>query len=181
MSILSLRSNIILSLCLLFFAGCKTTEEKAKAADAKKKQKEATLMRFHLEVNPDGTGHNAPVPVYRHKPIFVNVQKDAVLDVGYMVRAELVDVDEHGGFAIKLTFNDRGAFRLDNLTTSFKGQRLAIYAQWDEVRWLAAPRISRRIANGVFIFTPDASREEAERIVNGLNNVITKVAKPFVF
>ena len=44
-----------------------------------------------------------------------------------------------------------------------------------EARWLAAPRISQRIKDGVLVFTPDATREEAERIVRGLNNVAIKL------
>jgi hypothetical protein len=44
-------------------------------------------------------------------------------------------------------------------------------------RWLAAPQITKHLSAGVFTFTPDATREEAERIVTGLNNVAEKVKK----
>ena len=54
-------------------------------------------------------------------------------------------------------------------------------ARWTETRWLAAPLITKRISDGVFIFTPDASKEETERIVNGLKNVIKQLQKPYVF
>jgi preprotein translocase subunit SecD len=97
-----------------------------------------------------------------------------------MLKAEVVTIDEHGGFAIRIIFDEPGKFRLDNVTAANKGKRIVVMAQWTEVRWLAAPKINRRISDGVFVFTPDASREEAERIVNGLNNVIKKVRKPFV-
>ena len=43
-----------------------------------------------------------------------------------------------------------------------------------EGRWLAAPRINKRIADGVLVFTPDATREEAEQIALGLNNLAQK-------
>lgn len=43
-----------------------------------------------------------------------------------------------------------------------------------ESGWLAAVLIRRRIANGEFIFTPDASRAEGIRIVRGLRNVLAK-------
>jgi hypothetical protein len=33
------------------------------------------------------------------------------------------------------------------------------------------------LADGVFVFTPDASREEAERIVRGLNNAVNLARK----
>jgi hypothetical protein len=38
--------------------------------------------------------------------------------------------------------------------------------------WLAAVKIRERNASGVFLFSPDASPEEAARIVRGLKNVL---------
>jgi hypothetical protein len=43
--------------------------------------------------------------------------------------------------------------------------------------WLAAVLIRDRISNGLFRFTPDASREEGLRIVRGLKNVIAEGKK----
>jgi hypothetical protein len=43
--------------------------------------------------------------------------------------------------------------------------------------WLAAVLIRQRISNGLFRFTPDASRAEGLRIVRGLRNVIPKEQK----
>jgi hypothetical protein len=43
--------------------------------------------------------------------------------------------------------------------------------------WLAAVLIRQRISNGLFRFTPDASRAEGNRIVRGLRNVIGKDKK----
>jgi hypothetical protein len=43
--------------------------------------------------------------------------------------------------------------------------------------WLAAVLIRQRISNGLFRFTPDASRAEGLRIVRGLRNVIGKEKK----
>ena len=166
------RFNIILALFLLITAGCKTTEEKKKA-------KEASFLRFHVETNVDGTQHNAQVAVYRANPMLLGVERDAALDEGFMDKVEMVTVDEFGSHAIKITFNEQGTKRLDYLTSSFKGRRLVIHGKWTESRWLAAPLITKRITNGVFIFTPDASREETERIVSGLNNVIAKLKKPY--
>lgn len=40
--------------------------------------------------------------------------------------------------------------------------------------WLAAVLVRQPIENGVFRFTPDASREEGIRIVRGLRNVLAK-------
>ena len=161
------RFNIILAVVLLVALGCKTSEEKKRA-------KEAAFLRFHIERNVDGTQHNAPVPVYRANPMLVGVERNAALDEDFMDKVELVAADEFGNLAIKVTFNAAGTRRLDYITSSYKGKRLAVHAKWTESRWLAAPLITRRITDGVFIFTPDASREECERIVRGLNNVIAK-------
>jgi hypothetical protein len=37
--------------------------------------------------------------------------------------------------------------------------------------------LSGRISNGLFAFTPDTTREEADRIARGLNNVAEQVRK----
>lgn len=166
------RFNIILALLLFLPVGCKTSEEKKKA-------KEATFLRFHVETNVDGTAHNTRVPIYRAHPMLVGVERDAVLDEGFMDKVELVAADEFGNHAIKITFDENGKRRLDNVTSLHKGRRLAVQARWTEDRWLAAPLITKRITDGVFIFTPDASREETERIVAGLKNVIAKLKKPY--
>ena len=172
MKVLLPRFNMILALVLFVSLGCKTAEEKKKA-------KEATFLRFHIETNVDGTKHNAPVPIYRANPILVGVERNAALDEDFMDKVELVAADEFGNVAIKVTFNATGTRRLDYVTSSNKGKRLAVHAKWTESRWLAAPLITKRITNGDFVFTPDASREECERIVSGLNNVIAKLKKPY--
>ena len=174
MKIPSFAINLFLLLLLAVGSACKSTEEKERA-------KRAASVRLHLETNPDGTPYNGPVPVYRSNPVIVNVQQNFLLDEGFLKRADIVDVDEHGGWAIRLVFDDRGARRLEHITTANKGRRMAVFAKWDESRWLAAPVITRNITDGVFVFTPDASREEAELIVQGVNNMIKKLNKPYIF
>jgi len=158
-------------------AGCGSAEKKKE----EKPGKEASAMRFHLETNRDGTDKNTTILVYRARPIQVQVERGVALDEGMMASASVVDVDQMGGYGIKILFDDAGKRALETLTIAHKGRHLAIFAQWTEARWLAAPLIQKRISDGVFIFTPDASREECDRIVLGLNNVIKKVKKPFVF
>lgn len=166
--------NIILAFCSLALFGCKTAEQRKQA-------KQGAFLRFHLEINPDGTPYNGPVTVYRADPIIVNVEASAALDEAMMKEVSLVDADRMGGFAVKVTFNEEGTRKLDSLTIQYRGRRLAVHAGWTEMRWLAAPMINKRISNGVFIFTPDASREESERIVAGLKNVIKKLSEPYTF
>lgn len=176
-----LSINMILPVVCLLLVACKTPAEKEKAAEAKLKAKQATSLTIHLETNADGTKRTTTVPVYRARPEMIAIEVDPFLDPGFFKKAELVTVDEHGGFAIKITLDQAGTFRLANVTTANKGRRLVIGVRWEDFRWLAAPRISRPITEGVLIFTPDATREEAERLVTGLNNVIKKVTGPFVF
>jgi hypothetical protein len=158
--------NIYLLLVLPVVFGslsCRTAEERQKA-------NELSTIRFHLEVNADGTPFNSGVTIFRAMPILVNIARDALLDERDVDQAGVIDTED--GFAIRIQFNRHGAIVLENTTTSYKGQRLAILSEFGESRWLAAPLINRRIENGLFVFTPDATREEAERIVRGLNNAV---------
>ena len=82
-----------------------------------------------------------------------------------------------GSFAIALQFDRRGTWLLEQYTVSGKGRRAAIFSQFSDTRWLAAPILNRNITDGRFVFTPDATRAEAERIVRGLNNVAKVVKK----
>lgn len=158
---------------LAFCGGCKTTEER-------KKDKEASMLRFHLETNPDGSARSAPIAIFRKNPMPVNLMAGPFLTERDLTAAEVVEVGEDG-FAIKVQFNAHGTLVLESYTGSYKGQRIGIFASWTEARWLAAPRITQKIATGSFIFTPDCSREEAERICNGLRNLIKKAKKRSAF
>src|SRR6185295_16285008 len=64
-------------------AGCESHGGKSK--------KEASTLRLHLEVTPDGTARSAPVPIFRARPIQVNVEKDAFLNEGLIQKAEVVN------------------------------------------------------------------------------------------
>jgi hypothetical protein len=152
--------------------GCKTTEEKEQS-------KQASTLRFHLEVNEDGTARNSGVPIYRERPMLVNVNRDPFLTEGDIDQARVVDVI--GGFSIEVSLNKHGALVLDMVSGGNKGRRIGIQSQFGQTRWLAAPMITRRIQDGLFVFTPDASREEAERIVRGLNNLVKKLKKKYTF
>ncbi len=164
-----LRSfNIYLLLvAFLFTFGCTSSE-------ARKKKKEQSTVRLHLEVNSDDTGRSGPVKV-THEQIDVNVEKEPFMMEDEVDHASVVDTV--GGFAIQLSFSAHGTLKLDMVTTSNKGRRIAILAQFPKSHWLAAPLITKRIATGNLVFTPDCTREEAERFVNGLNNVAEKAKK----
>jgi hypothetical protein len=130
--------------------------------------KHLASVRVHLEVNPDGTERSHPVPIGRTGLFMVNVEKTPFLSEHQLKEAMLVETND--GFALKLEFDQKGTWLLEQYTSASRGKRAAVFVQWEEqMRWLAAPRMEHRLTNGVLLFTPDASREETERIVLGLN------------
>ncbi|MBT5928400.1 MAG: hypothetical protein HOH33_17495 [Verrucomicrobia bacterium] len=171
MNRLRVSINIIFTTVFLLSIGCQTGE--------RSKDKKYSLMNFHLEATPDGTGRTGYVPIYRASPIQIGVYNEAFLDVGYITQASVVEAI--GGFSIRIQFDEIGSKRLQTITTTSRGRRIAIHSNFDDSRWLAAPMIDRTVTDGVLIFTPDATREEADRIVVGINNVAEDLAKPYVF
>ena len=170
--------NIYFLLCamvvLFLTPGCKTSPETQKK---NKEKKLATVLRLHLETRPDNSGHQETISVLRDNPVKISVQKTAFLNEANIAEADIID--GIGGFSISLKFDRRGRLLLEQFSTANIGRRIAVYAQFSEglkeARWLAAPLVHKRIGDGVLTFTPDASREEAELIVKGLNNVAKKV------
>ncbi len=164
------RFNIYLAaaFALILTGGCLTHKGKDK--------KVATTISLHLESDPDGLSDIGPESIYRSDPIVVSVNKLPFLDGGDLEEASVVD--EPGGlYSIRLRFNWQGAAILASVTSANPGRRIAIYSAFGDARWLAAPLIRERISNGVLTFTPDATHEEAERIVRGLNNVAKGLKK----
>ncbi len=177
MNITFIRFNIFL-IAVMLLVGCahnKQTAQKDDSSPKKKKSssKEATQISFHCEMNPDGSDRCVQASIYRAKPMIITVNRSAALNEGFVERADVVEF--MGTYAIRIKFDSTGTLLLDELTTSNKGRHVAIFCQFGDARWIAAPLITQRISNGVFIFTPDATREEAERIVRGLNNIANAV------
>jgi hypothetical protein len=160
------RFNAYLALALfaLCWAGCQAL-----------KKKEASTLRVHLEVNRDGTDKNGPVPVYRENPVYVNVEHSPFLTEASIAKASLVDA--LGSFQIMIQYDRRGTWLLEQYSTANRGRRIAIFSQFGQARWLAAPVLQNRISDGLLVFTPDATREESERIVRGLSNVAKAMQK----
>jgi preprotein translocase subunit SecD len=160
----SFNAYLTVALLVLFCGGCQLF-----------KKKEATILRVHLEVNPDGTDKNKPVPVYRQSPVYVNVDDASFLNEGHVEKASVIDA--LGSFQIMLQLDRQGKWLLEQYSVAHRGRRVAIYTEFGQARWLAAPVLQKRIPDGVLVFTPDATREEAERIVLGLNNVAKRLQK----
>lgn len=150
----------------LWFTGCASSEERAR-------RKEASSLRLYLEEQFDTGDKTTLVPIYRANPTLVRINKQPFLDEGHLVDARVVDVV--GGFAVVVKFDFHGALVLENVSNSYRGRRVAIYGMFTDARWLAAPVLHDKITDGRLVFTPDATREEAERLVRGLNNIAVQL------
>lgn len=148
-----------------------STNDVKKAEETKKKKKrgkkEYSMVHLHLEVPRDTSGRSQEIQVLRDHPIVINVEKVPFLSESLLADARIVETP--GGKEIELSFNNLGQTALGNFTAANRGRRIAIYAEWDkEKRWLAAPKITKLLSDGVIRFTADATQEESERIVRGL-------------
>ena len=169
----ALRFNLYFLLAALALTGCQTDK-----AD-KKSSKHVSSMRIHLENRAQMAGSGKTVEVLRVQPVLVSISPEPILTEANIVSAKLLETP--GGHAIQIRFDETGTWTLEQFTSANPGRHLVIFSQWSDKpadsRWLAAPLITRRNASGVMAFTPDASQEEAEQIVIGLNNMAKKVAK----
>ncbi|MBI3418454.1 MAG: hypothetical protein HY043_24450 [Verrucomicrobia bacterium] len=150
-------------------------DEAKRKAEEKKHSKEASTIRFHVETGALGTERSLEVSVLRSQPIKFFVEREPFINEGNVVSASLVEADDT--FSIKIQLDRRGTWMLENMTASNTGKHLAIYSQFGDARWIAAPLIRNRLGKGEIIFTPDVSREEAVRLIRGLNNVAAKIQK----
>ncbi|MSU33949.1 MAG: hypothetical protein EXS36_02340 [Pedosphaera sp.] len=135
---------------------------------------------MHLESNEFGGLGTTRIKVLRSAPVELLVLKEAFVDERDIQQARVIASSE-GGFMIAVQMNTHGQLVLQMESTANRNRRIAVWSNWTVSRWLAAPQITRTIEDGIFIFTPDCSREEADRIVRGLNNVAIKLknqAKP---
>ena len=138
-----------------------------------KKSKALAAIRIHIEVTvPTATSQS--VSVLRSTPVLVTILKEPVLTEANVLAARLIETP--GGYAVQLKFDDdTGSWILQQYSAANPGKHFVIFGQWGDKptdgRWLAAPLITHRIPDGMLTFTPDASRQEAEQLVNGLDNV----------
>jgi hypothetical protein len=165
---------VILTAACLATAGCTDSATKAE-------RKIVTAIRFHPEVDSGGM----PVSVLRSSPVMLRVATEAAADERDIVSARVDDVI--GGFVITVVFTPHGRMTMEMAALPHAGMRMAVMTKWtiDEkktaTRWLAAPVVNNGTTLSAFSFTPDCNREEAERIVKGINNVAVKLgnqAKP---
>lgn len=170
--------NLVILTVVLAVAGLTAGCSSAKPSkDSKKKQ--ATTIKFYVETNPDSTDRHLTIMVGRSDPFQLVIQDQPFLSEIFIVEANVVDVV--GGFQLALKFDGQGGRLLEQYTTANRSRHLAIFSQFGDARWLGAPLITRGITDSKFQFTPDATREEAERIVAGLQAVAEEVKKQEYF
>jgi hypothetical protein len=160
------NTYLAMAMVLALFCGCHTD----------KKKKEVSALRVHLQTNPGPEGSTDTVSVLRSDPVSVTIGHDPVLSEANVIVARVIDTP--GGFAVEVKFDESSALMLEQYSAANPGRHFVIFGQWGETltdgRWLAAPLITHRISNGVLSFTPDMTREQADRFVFGLNNVAKK-------
>ena len=165
------NTYLALTAMMIFLApmwsGCETgySEKRAEAS-----------LRFHLETPLDGTERTVPISIGRSAPFAMGVETRSFLTEFNIEKAAVVE--SPGGFSLSIQFDREGGWILDQYSTAHKTRRVAIAAEFGgELRWIGAPIMHDRISNGLFVFTPDATREESEKIARGLNVVAEKVRK----
>jgi hypothetical protein len=160
-----------LGITILLATGCRTPEER-------RQRKMKATLRMHLSARSGETELREAVVI---AGTTVYVEKAFFLDERSLDNASIVD-SPGGGFSIRLAFNDHGRMVLESITAANPSRLIAIFTQFgadtlDQGSWLAAPRIPRRLSDGLIVFTPSVSREIAEEIVLGLENVAAEQKK----
>jgi hypothetical protein len=158
-----------LLLSLTLGIGCHTDAGQKKAP-----KKGFSVLRLHIETNLDGTDKNGPVMVGRQTPFSLTVNKLPFIEETHLGKVSLVD-DATGGFALRVQLNRQGTWLLEQYTVANKGRRIAVFAELEDFHWIAAWLITQRISDGVFTFSPDITRDDAEKLVLGLNKKIKKI------
>ena len=171
MKVYARRFNTYLALAVSagLFSACQTISH----------NKLAGALRVYIESNADGVSTSKTVSVFRANPMPVTVSTTQILTERNIVAARVIEAQ--GGFAIQIQFDENGAWTLEQYSASNPGKHFVIWGQWGEKtadgRWLAEPIITRRIASGTLVFTADATREEADKLVLGLNDAVKKIHK----
>ena len=148
---------------IVFVASCATSEES-------KRKKEISTLRIHIEADPGDADRSSAISVHRSSPMLLNIDREAVLDESEVVVAKVIG-QSNELFAVEIEFTRRGGWILKRTTVAGRGKHLAIFSEFgDQARWLAAPLVTAKNSGGRLVFTPDATYQEAERFVHGLNN-----------
>ena len=136
---------------------------------------------FYIEEFPQQEAKTMPLKVYQASPKMVHVAPKPVLvgGPGMLKDTQVVDTQD-GLHAIQLNFTTRGQALMEYLTTNYRDRRLyVVIAQSDHSktngvnsRCIGVSYIRGTVRGSTMIFTPDASREESESIVELVNETL---------
>ena len=142
----------LLALCLLELTACNS------------RPKNAAIMRMYLPASP-ALPQTRRVPVTIRTPaLTLEVDSLPVLSESDLDHADVTG--EGDNFDMRFFFNSHGTIKLDSVSLNSRGQLLVVIINGVAV---AAPQLRERIVDGVFEFTPDITRTEADTVVKGLN------------
>ena len=164
------NTYLLATLLLGLAAGCATSD-----ADGKKKKIQPVKLRLHLESKQDVPEHLITATLGRSNPFSLSVERTPFLQEDKVEQATLLE--SMGLYSISVLFDQQGLRLLDQYSTANKGRRIAIWAEFGEARWVGAATITRRLESATLTFTPDTTREDAQKIVDGLNLVAGQVKK----
>jgi hypothetical protein len=169
------RFNLyLLATAVMLLTACETTSPSG--SGSKSGTKELASIRIHLETHADPIlGSSRKITVGRENPQTFYVSGPMLGEL-QLEGAQLWE-GQPGQYAIHLKFDREGRHMLESLSLSYRGKRLAIMSQFPEPRWVGTVRLERHIADGTLLFRPDATREEAEHIVKGLNLAVARLKK----
>lgn len=173
MKVYARRFNIFFALAtaVALVCGCQTD----------KKKDELSALRVHLQASQNTAGATVPVTLLRSNPVTVTIAPDPILTEANVVAARVIETPGGFGFAIEVQFDETGSLMLEQYSSANPGLHFVIWGQWGntaaESRWLNAPLITKRIADGQLSFNADIDRQQADRLVLGLNNVAKKLKK----
>lgn len=162
------NTYLLLPLCLALATGCASSD-----GDGKNGKTQPVKLRLHLESKQDVPEHLITATLGRSNPFSLSVEKSPFLQEDKVEQATLLE--SMGLYSISVLFDQQGLRLLDQYSTANKGRRIAIWAEFGEARWVGASTITRRIDSATFTFTPDTTREEAQKIVDGLNLVAAQI------
>jgi hypothetical protein len=162
-----------INLVLALFVAVSASASPEPVLQLARKPKAVKRFRVHVESKHDIPERSLVVELGKPNPVRFTAEKLPILNEVHVTKAALLD--EVGGFRVQITFNTLGAKILESYTAAAAGRHLLIMTEIDgEARWLGAPLIRRRLGEGVLDFIPNATREDMERLVNGLNKEVRK-------
>ncbi len=154
-----------------------TAAPASKSGKKAKKPKPLERLRIHLESRHDLAERSLLAQLGTDESLKFSIERLPILNEVHVETAVLID-EPGGSYQMQVRFNSIGSKLLEGYSASAAGRHLLIMTDVDgEARWIGAPLIRRRIADGVISFAPTVSRDIIERLVFGLNDAIRKKRK----